>query len=139
VSLSKKCYSCWYSYELTNCSDCVLCYDCIGCTGCVGCYNLRSKNNYLFNQPSTPEAIREYLHKNQLSLLSYPSLKRVISQGIHKYASTVQSENCYGNEFQASKNCFDCYYMMSSEDCAYCDHGKEEKDCRYVMNGMKNL
>ncbi|MCB9807624.1 hypothetical protein H6768_07255 [Candidatus Peribacteria bacterium] len=66
-------------------------------------------------------------------------MEKIINQGIHKYASTVQSEDCYGNEFQSSKNCFDCYYMMGAENCTYCDNGKEEKDCRYVMNGMKNL
>ncbi|MFA6080350.1 MAG: hypothetical protein WC753_02600 [Candidatus Gracilibacteria bacterium] len=139
LNLSKKCYNCWYSHELTNCGDCILCYDCIGCNNCIGCYNLRNKKNYLFNQPSTPEAIKEYKKKNNISLLSINSLKKVISQGVHKYASMVQSEECFGNEFQSSKNCFDCYYMMGAEDCAYCDSGKEQKDCRYVMNGMKNL
>ncbi len=139
LSLSKKCYNCQYSHELTNCTDCILCYDCIGCTNCIGCYNLRNKNHYLFNQPSTPEAIKEYKQKQWMSLFSISSLKKVIAQGIHKYASSVQSEECYWNEFQSSKNCFDCYYMMGAEDCAYCDNGKEQKDCRFVMNGMKNL
>ncbi len=138
LSLSKKCYGCWYSHELTNCQECKLCYDCIGCTNCVGCYNLRNKTNYLFNKPSTPEAIKTYL-SDKKNILIHTNLVKIISQGIHKYASTVQSENCLGNEFQASKNCFDCFYMMGAEDCAYCDNGKEEKDCRYVMNGMKNL
>lgn len=139
LSLSRKCYACFYSHELTNCSGCYISYDCIGCTNCVGCYNLRNKQNYLYNQPSTPEKIREHIEKNKSTVLSYDSMKKVISQGIHKYTATVQSENCFGNEFQSSKNCFDCYYMMNAEDCAYCDNGKEQKDCRYVMNGMKNL
>ncbi len=139
LSLSRKCYNCWYSHELTNCNDCILCYDCIGCSNCIGCYNLRNKNNYLFNQPSTTEEIKEYKHKQRMALFSIQSLKKVINRWIHKYASTVQSEECFWNEFQSSKNCFDCYYMMSAEDCAHCDNGKEQKDCRYVMNGMKNL
>lgn len=153
LSLSRKCYACWYSHELTNCQDCKLCYDCIGCSNCIGCYNLRNKNNYLFNEPSTSEAIKEFLKKessfvrrgglqeehSKKNFLTHATLEKIISQGVHKYASIVQSENCIGNEFQSSKNCFDSYYMMGAEDCAYCDHGKEEKDCRYVMNGMKNL
>lgn len=94
LSLSKKCYACHYSHELTNCRDCLLCYDCIGCTDCIGCYNLRNKSHYLFNEPSSPEAIREYQTKHRHSLLSHESLRKVISQGIHKYASTVQSEDC---------------------------------------------
>lgn len=139
LSLSKKCHSCWYSHELTNCRDCVLCYDCIGCMNCIGCYNQRNKSNCLFNKQVTLEAIQEYKQKHQDTLFLHNSLIKVISQGIHKYASTVQSEDCIGNEFQSSKNCFDCYYMMSAEDCQHCDNGKEQKNCRYVMNGMKNL
>jgi len=139
LSLSKKCHSCWYSHELTNCRDCALCYDCIGCTNCIGCYNQRNKTNYLFNKESTPEAIREYKSKHLDTLFLHNSLVKVISQWIHKYISLVQSEDCYWNEFQSSKNCFDCYYMMSAEDCRHCDNGKEQKDCYYIMNGMKNL
>ncbi len=139
LSLSKKCHSCWYSHELTNCSECILCYDCIGCTNCIGCYNQRNKTNCLFNIQSTPEALQEYRKKHQETLFLHSSLLKVVSQWIHKYTSMVQSEDCYGNEFQSSKHCSDCYYMMNAEDCKYCDNGKEQKDCYYIMNGMKNL
>jgi hypothetical protein len=94
LSLSKKCYSCWYSHELTNCRDCVLCYDCIGCVNCIGCYNQRNKSHCLFNKQVTPEAIQEYKQKHQ-DTLGHSFLVKVISQGIHKYASTVQSEECF--------------------------------------------
>ncbi|MFA6991805.1 MAG: zinc-ribbon domain containing protein, partial [Candidatus Gracilibacteria bacterium] len=52
---SKDCYNCHFTHNSQSCSDSYFLNNCIGCRHCIYCSNLKQKEYYIFNEPTTKE------------------------------------------------------------------------------------
>jgi len=86
--------------------------------------NLRNKKYYFKNKELSKseyeEISKKYLNsrtniKNAINIFEEETIKNKIT----KYASIVNSTNCFGDVLIDNKNCYDCYDVNNSEDCRY--------------------
>jgi len=116
------CFNLRLSINCDNCQDSAFLFNCTGCKYCVGCVNLKNKEYFLFNKPSSKQEIEEYLRnlKNMKNIrdlaerfedlkLKYP----------HRPHQNFQSENAMGNYISESKNTYDCLECIEVEDCKH--------------------
>ncbi len=115
------CYNCNHSQFLRNSSDCWYSYDLLNCQNCFGCVGLRRMQYCIFNERFAPEEYpRKLAEARQLSpteirarveklRLAYPHV------GLRQY----QTENCFGDNIQNSKNVFCGFNVKNAFDCGY--------------------
>ncbi len=133
-------YNCYFSQQLSHCSDVYFSYNLSNCKNCFGCENLRNKAYYFFNQPLkkeeweakmtaftfTPSSIQETLDKLRERRKELPERATTI----------VNCENVTGDHLYHSKNLENCFDVRKSEDCKHVFYApwdlKNAMDCYAV-------
>ncbi len=127
----KNCYNCKYTYNSQNSSDCSFCDNVSSCKNCFLCTNLSMKEYYFMNQKMSKDEykdkIKEFTEYDgiQKALDLFIKLKK---ERVYKYSNITNSENCFGDFIQSSKNCLNCYDVNDSEDCMNLHVGVKCKD-----------
>ncbi len=120
---SKNCYNCAFLSNCETCVDSVFLNNCIGCKSCIMCSNLRQKEFFINNKPSTKEQYLEMKKK----LNSYTTIEDA-KKYFHtfrlkfpqKYMRGFQNENCTGDYLSHCKNAEQCFDSMNLWDGKYC-------------------
>ncbi|MCX6807601.1 MAG: hypothetical protein NTZ80_02240 [Patescibacteria group bacterium] len=128
------CYNCSFTYNCQGCSNAWFLRDCINCSFCFGCVNLRNKQYYFFNEKCSKD---EYLQKiNNFTLdlsLQINIAKGALEGHSHilpkKYMNGMQTENCFGDYLNKSKDLKNCFNVKNSQSCAFVYDGYNYKDC----------
>lgn len=114
-------YNCDYSQFLRQCSDCSYSYDLLNCQNCFGCVGLRRTQFAIFNEHIAAEdyprklaeakkmPLTEIMARVEKLRLAYP----------HVAMRQYQTENCFGDNIQNSKNCFYGFNAKNVFDGAY--------------------
>lgn len=128
------CYSCDYSQDLKNCTDCAFCYECVGCNSCFGCCNMRQKQYCFFNEQLSKEKYIERIkefnsNKRENTAKAIGNMENLKSKIPHKASHVLNCENCTGEYISSSKNCFECFDAHESQDCEYMQDCWRTKDC----------
>lgn len=115
------CYNCDFSYFLRDCSDCAHCEDCLNCHNCFGCVGLRRANFHIFNKKYSPE---EYQNRLKFSRKQSPAEIKSQIEDLKRICPFVasrqyQTENCFGDVIQNSRNCFFCFDAKGIYDGGY--------------------
>ncbi|MEK7171463.1 MAG: hypothetical protein AAB739_01005 [Patescibacteria group bacterium] len=114
-------YNCDFSQFLRNCSDCSFSYDLLNCHNCFGCVGLRRANYHIFNKPHSPEdyvARLKYL-KNMPQTEIFSQIESLRAEYSHVAMRQYNTENCFGDNIQNSKNCFYAFTTKNTYDGAY--------------------
>lgn len=102
------CYNCDFSQFLRDCSDCTYCFDCLNCHNCFGCVGLRRANYHIFNMKYSPEEFAERLH--HIKSMSREEIRAQVEtlrlQYPHVASRQYNTENCFGDNIQRSRDCF---------------------------------
>ncbi|MBI4994939.1 hypothetical protein HZC21_04845 [Candidatus Peregrinibacteria bacterium] len=137
-------YSCDFSRFLRNCSDCVYSYDLLNCHNCFGCIGLRRKNYHIFNKPHSPEdysARLKYLKTASKAEIEI-QIEALRLQYPHVALRQYNTENCFGDNVQHSRNCFYCFATKNTYDGAYLydiytaygDRNEDIYDCYFSVD-----
>lgn len=114
-------YNCDFSQFLRRCSDCSYCYDCLNCQNCFGCVGLRRASNCVFNvhyaAEEFPQALEEARRLPREEILAKVESLRV--RFPHVASRQYQTEYCYGDNIQNSKNVFYGFNVKNLYDGAY--------------------
>ncbi|MBI4994883.1 hypothetical protein HZC21_04555 [Candidatus Peregrinibacteria bacterium] len=137
----EKCYECFFCQDCANSNTLLFCYDCQICSNCIGCVGLRKKEYHIFNKPYSKEDFLKAKaglnlgDQQQIAHLKaqFEDLKLRIP---HRFAHTLNTENCTGDYIYSSKNTFGCFDVQRCEDCSYCAQVIDMKDC-YDCNYME--
>lgn len=134
------CYNTYWSQNCSNSTDCLYLYDCSGCTNCIGCWNLRNKENYLWNAPASPSEVEEVRKQLQCSATKRAEVRKrftedVQSKALHKAIIGENNENVTGDSIYNSKNIIASYSVQKAEDIYYSDRTLESKD-QYFCTGV---
>lgn len=114
-------YNCNFSQFLRNSSDCSYCFDCLNCHNCFGCVNLRRANYQIFNQRYSPDEYNKrlaHLKKQPRSEIE-AQVQQLRLKLPHNGSRQYQTENCFGDNIQNSKNCFYCFNTKLVNEGAY--------------------
>ena len=163
IDNSRNCFDCLSTYNSEQCSNCFegshlakcffseycryclesyFLFDCRDCDYCFMCANLRHKKYYFFNQPLTKEEYEAKIAKINLGdratlvffLEKFGILK---SQAIYKENHNDRVINCLGDYIQGAKNCYMCFYSLSSENLAYSMGNFQVKDSYDAFGGLE--
>jgi len=122
ITKSELCYQCidcdknyktFFCQNTNDSRESYFCFDCTGVKNCLYCYNLRNKQYYINNKPSTKEKFDEEVKK--LKSAEYLEFKQkqfdeaVKNQAIFKSCMGFSNENVSGNFIFNSKNCRRCF------------------------------
>ncbi len=124
-NFSKNCYSSVYLDHCENSQNCYFSVDLKGCKNCLFSSNLRHKEYYIFNKPSTKEEYFRQLEAYQLNTeKGFSKAKAYYLDEFRTkfpFRSVYQSncEHCDGNNNNNSKNLRSCFDTANSEDNAY--------------------
>jgi hypothetical protein len=153
---SELCYDVMHSYrnnrcvgtrsQVTESIDCAFLKDCMNCQHCFASANLRNKKYHIFNKPYSKEAYEEEMKKWDLgSYRTYQEAKR----SAEEHWATLPpkptmddfSVNCTGSHVFQSKNCKECFEVMSTEDSKYMlmMYDPPIKDCYDVSSWGNNM
>ncbi len=138
--LCYECIDCHHSYNLRfsqsceNCSDSSFLLNCRAVKNSLFCVNLRNKEYYLFNKPSTKEQYEQTMKKLAGSFEKYQEALRRFQElkkdfPIRKGSNIVASENCTGDSIYHSQNVHHGFDIFTSKDCAYLHDGLKGNDC----------
>ena len=117
-----RCYNVNWSVNCADCRDCYFIEDSSNCSDCIMC-SRQSHKQYLYkNKQLTKEEYEkvkaELLANLEDRLDDYKKeFKEVILSRPKKFAQTLRSENCTGDDIFGSKNCINCFRTEGSEDC----------------------
>jgi hypothetical protein len=132
---SVNCYNCLYVQHSSNCSNCFLGYDLADCHNCFGCTMQIRANYKIFNQQYSEAEYQQEINKLKSNLpVAFAKFNELKKQTIHKFADSVQCENCTGDVIYRSENCLNCFGLSDSENCKYCCDASHLKDCYDLDN-----
>ncbi len=115
------CYDCDFSEFLRDSSDCSYSYDLLNCHNCFGCVGLRRAEYFIFNEKYSQE---DYA-KKIAELKTMP--REEITTGVQKLrlayphlaSRQYQTENCFGENIQNSRNVFYGFNVKGMFDGGY--------------------
>lgn len=115
------CYNCDFSRFIRNCSDCFHCFDCLGCHNCFGCVGLRRADYHIFNKRYSPEDYQANLKETRKMPREEIETQIAALRAAYSHVALRQynSENCFGDNIQNSKNCFYSFATRNTHDGAY--------------------
>ncbi len=131
---SAQCHQAKYLELCFQCSESAFLFDCRSCQNCFMCTNLRQKKYHIHNQAYSPE---EYKSRMQaIDFGSYETIEMLKKEfeilkrnTFHRNLKVDNNENVIGERVYSSKNCYQCFDLISCEDCRYCAYGAGGKDC----------
>jgi len=113
------------SVNVEDCSEVWFSRNMIGCQNCFGCVNLRNKSYYVFNQPYSKEAYREFMAQFQSG--SYAAIEamkaRVYALWLQypmRFTLGINNVNSDGEHIEHSKNVRDSFMVHDGENLRYC-------------------
>jgi len=134
------CYNSIYLENCGNCTDCLFSIDLKNCKHCILCSNLRNKEYCILNKEYSKEEYTEKKLKLEINKFSkfkdlVKQLKTIKNKAIHKENCNIQTENCFGNYLEQSKNLKNCFECFKTEDCKHVSNADNDvKDCCHVNN-----
>jgi len=131
-----QCYNVFWAVNCGQCQDSYFIEDCGSCSDCIMCSRQAHKQYLYKNKQLTKEEYEkvktEFLANLENKFDEYKKeFAEIILSQPKKFAQTLRSENCTGDNIFDSKNCHYCFMTSSSEDCKYCydmSHGKDTVD-----------
>ncbi len=137
-------YNCDFSQFLRNCSDCNHCYDCLNCQNCFGCVGLRRSQNFIFNKRYSQEEYAEKISdlKKMPRAEIDTEVERLRKSHPHVASRQYQTENCFGDNIQNSRDCFGCFNAKNIHSgawlhdiyTAYGDKCEDVFDCYFSVD-----
>lgn len=125
---SRNCYNCNFLQDCMDCSDCNHGHYLKGCKNCIGCVNLRQAEYCIFNKKYSRgefEQMRGRLTSEDVKN-KFEELK---NSSPRICAILINTDNCFGDCIQHSKNVFMGFDINECHDCAYIEESKGLKDC----------
>ncbi|MFA4815360.1 MAG: hypothetical protein WC924_03760 [Candidatus Gracilibacteria bacterium] len=113
-------YHCFYCFNCSNINDCYFCEDCLGSKNCFACIGLRQKEYCVYNQQldkATYEAFIKNFEFTHSAIQAEKEKLRALRFKIPcKNLAISNSEDCLGDYISDSKNCNNCFDVISSEN-----------------------
>lgn len=117
---AEKSYNCFFSRNISNCTDSWFLYDCRGCTNCFGCVNLRNKQYYIFNKAYSKEEYDKKIAELTRGCAAIEKSKKLFEEEKlkhpHRYVFQENSEGSTGNYLTHNKNVKLGFDVDQSED-----------------------
>lgn len=129
--------NCKSIYWSTSCVSCFFSYDLRGCSDCLMCFGLRNKKHFFKNKQYTKEEYKTIIESYKLhTRTGYKKAKEEFKEFIKKYprkfAELRNCVNCSGSDMIRSKNTHHASFTPFSEDSKYIHNGvsfKSSYDC----------
>ncbi len=128
-------YSCMFCADCFSSSDCYFSSNLRGCKNCILCTNLRNKEYYIRNQPSTKEefdALRRSITSNRAVRRMADECNQSRSRSIRPSSININCENCTGDYLRNCRNVFESFEVTEIEDGKFlyrCEESKDLMDC----------
>lgn len=140
-------YSCFYSKNITNCSESYFLDSCNSCKNCFGCTNLSNKQYWAFNKQSTAEEIVRLIEDLCSSEANRSEVINKIDEFIlsqpKRFAQIYSCENSSGNYLRNCKNVNNCFFVTEAENVEYSSNlsetSKDIYDCCFVGMNMERI
>ncbi len=127
--LCYECVSCEHCYDLAfsercqSSSESQFLFQCQSCRNCIGCTNLQNAENFILNQPASPEAVEALRQK--LKSIKFRTQFAAKFQAIKQAASRrsyvgFRNEDFSGDHLYSVKNAHGCFQCSALEDSRYC-------------------
>ncbi len=130
----EKCYNCYFSTRMRNCSACWFSQDCTGCRNCFQCKNLRQKEYCIRNAQVTKEEYEKYM--KSIHTGSFAAVERLRKESDkffltlpNRAALVIDCENCTGANIYHCKDCDETFTFYESEKMQFCSFGEKSHDC----------
>lgn len=121
-----KCYDCTYVLDSSNSESCYFSYNLNGCKNCILCSNLVNKSYCINNKQYTPEefaAMKKGIFVNGTALRNFiNNFYDLLKKSIRKENTNIQTENSLGD------------YLKRCKDCAYSFDGENGENLKYVIS-----
>ncbi|OGY84786.1 MAG: hypothetical protein A3F54_03320 [Candidatus Kerfeldbacteria bacterium RIFCSPHIGHO2_12_FULL_48_17] len=119
-----KCYNLRYSQNSSDCVDSAFLYDCRGCQNCFMSVGLRNKSycikNVQYSREEYEQRMREFNLGSAAAVTTLARDFETFKLGFpRRFQHAKNSEDCSGDYFLNSKNCFQSFTAKFSENCAY--------------------
>ena len=147
---SQLCYEnidCGRNYNSLYCQggnttvDSAFCFDCRNVRNCIGCWNLRNKENHIFNEPASKEEIAalrtRFTSEKFLREFLRDFRARKTAQAIHKATAGHTNENASGDFLFGCKNVHHCFIGLRSQDVRYSGRFVDQKDSMDIESSGK--
>lgn len=127
------CYKVFYSKDCQSCSHSYFLNDCVNCTDCFGCTNLRNKQNYIFNEPYSPEGYAKKLQELGFRPKDHDSIQK-FKQDVQKFWLRYPIKYFHGSNNQDASGDY-VYNAKNTKNSFFVNNIEDSKHCSLLMFG----
>ena len=142
---AENCYEVFFSQWVKDCKHSYFLTDCENCSHCFGCTNLKNKEYYIYNKPSSKQDFEKLIKNLNRDFIEQTKEKVRLSQEllpIKNVNNLSVDEKSIWNNLSYAENVymwFDCHWVGSSiKDCKYIDLSTSLNDCYDVVDSWSN-